>query len=62
MPCNKLENVSLDFVALKKVSRICFCGGHLGLQDDRKQQKFENVPIGFAYLKNVHLDTEIIIV
>ncbi len=35
-----------------------FCGGHLGLQDDRQEYKFENVHIGFANLKNVHLDTK----
>ncbi len=34
-----------------------FCGGHLGLQDDSQKYKFENVPIGFAKLKNVYLDT-----
>ena len=39
-----------------------FCGGHLGLQDDRQDYKCENVPIGFANLKNVYLDSEIIIV
>ncbi len=39
-----------------------FCGGHLGLQDDRQEYKFENVPIGLATLKGVYLDTEIIIV
>ena len=42
--------------------KLRFCGGHLGLQDDRQEYQFENLPVAFADMKNVYLDTEIIIV
>ena len=47
---------------LKISEKERFCGGHLGLQDDRQEYKFENVPIGFPNLKNVYLYTKFIIV